>query len=71
MDDRLQVHLLGGHQRETGIEVKAQLRAEHRQRAGAGAVGLAGAVFEHVAQQVEIRAHGGIAGTSGCGPRRF
>ena len=29
MDDRLQVYLLGGHQRKAGVQVEAQLSAEH------------------------------------------
>ena len=45
VDDRLQVQLLGGEQREAVGEVEAQLAAEHRQRAGAGAVGLARAAL--------------------------
>jgi hypothetical protein len=39
-DDALQVHLLGGHQREALVQVEAHLVAEHAARAGAGAVGL-------------------------------
>ena len=45
----------------TGSEIEAQLRAEDAERAGAGAVGLAGAVFKHMLHQVEVRAHGRIS----------
>jgi hypothetical protein len=40
-------------------QVEAHLPAEHRARAGAGAVGFDVPVFEHVAHQVEVGAHGG------------
>src|SRR6185503_1737866 len=52
--DRLEVQLLGGEQGEAVAQVEAQLAAEHRQRAGAGAVGLARAARKHFAQQVEV-----------------
>ncbi len=72
--DRAQVQLLGGHQREAGVEIEAHLPAEHAARAGAGAVGFLRAVLEHVAQQVQVGLHG-VASTatgSGCntGARR-
>ena len=35
-------------------QVEAQLAAEHRQRAGAGAVGLARAALEHLGEEVEV-----------------
>ena len=57
VDDRLQVQLLGGDQREALGEVEAHLMAEHRERAGAGAVALLHAVGEHVLHQIEILAH--------------
>ena len=41
VDDRAQVDRLGGDQRESLRQVEAQLLAEQRQRAGAGAVPLA------------------------------
>ena len=53
--DRLQVHALGRDQREALRQVEAQLPAEHAARARAGAIGLDGAVLEHVAQQVFVR----------------
>jgi hypothetical protein len=58
VDDRLEVQLLGGDQREAGGEVEAHLPAERGERAGAGAVGPAGTVLEHVAHEVEVLAHG-------------
>src|SRR5690606_28139300 len=52
-----QVQLLGGDQREPGIEVEPHLPAEHRAGACACAVGLLGAVVEDVAQQVQVLFH--------------
>ena len=57
VDDRFQVQLLGGDQRKAVGEIEAHLMAEHRQRAGAGAVALLHAVGEDVLHQVEILAH--------------
>ena len=59
-------------------QVEAHLPAEHAARAGAGAVGLVGAVLEDVAQQIEVlacigRAQPAVAGNgAGCsvGARR-
>src|SRR5690606_32592123 len=62
-----QVQLLGGDQREAFVEVEAHLPAEHAARAGAGAVGLLGAVFEHVAQQVEVLLHAASVCAAGRG----
>ena len=56
-DDGAQVQLLGGQRREAGGEVEAHLPAEHRARAGAGAVGFDVPVVEHVAHEVEVLAH--------------
>ena len=58
VDDRFEVQLLGGDEREAGTEVEAHLVAEDRQRAGAGAVALLRAVGEHMFHQVEVLAHG-------------
>ena len=55
--DRLQVDLLRGHQRKALGEREPHLPAEHRAGAGPGAVGLQGAVLEHVAHQVEVGTH--------------
>jgi len=52
MDDRLQVHLLGRHQREAVLQVEAHLVAEHGTRSGPGTVGLDRAVVADVAHQV-------------------
>ncbi len=57
MDDGLQVHLLGGHQRKAFLQIEAHLVAEHGQGAGAGAVGFMGAVLFHMAHEVEGLAH--------------
>jgi len=52
MDDRLQVHLLGGDQREAVLQVEAHLVAEHGTCAGAGTVGLDRAMVADMAHQV-------------------
>ena len=70
VEDRLEVQLLGGEQREAVAEVEAQLPAEHRERAGAGAVGLARAALQHFARagsrywRSPVRAHAAIAANS-------
>ncbi|MNS85947.1 hypothetical protein D3C72_1198280 [compost metagenome] len=56
-DDGLQVQLLGGHHRKAFAQVEAHLVAEHRARAGAGAVGLVGARLVHMAHEVEVLFH--------------
>jgi translation elongation factor EF-Tu-like GTPase len=58
VDDRSQVQLLGGGEREAVREVEAHLMTEHRQRAGAGAIVLLRAVGENPFQQVMVLAHG-------------
>ena len=50
-------HLLGGDQRKALPEIVPALCAEQRDRAGAGAIGPALAVVEHVAKEIEIRPH--------------
>src|SRR6185312_13014215 len=57
IDDRLQVQLLGGEQREAVVEGKAHLVAEQRERAGAGAVALLRAALENLFHQIEILPH--------------
>src|SRR5882672_10905594 len=54
VEDRLEVQLLGGEQREAFAEREAQLPAEERERAGAGAIALARAALQHFAEQVEV-----------------
>src|SRR5580765_7906815 len=56
VEDRLDVQLLGGEQRKAVAQVEAQLPAEHRERAGAGAVGLARAALEDLAKEVQVGA---------------
>ncbi|MNN40055.1 hypothetical protein D3C81_1541150 [compost metagenome] len=58
VDDRLEVALLGGHQREALAQVEAHLVAEHAVGAGAGTVALEGAGLAHQAHQVEVLFHG-------------
>ena len=57
VDDALQMHLLGGEQREAVGKVAANLVAKHAFRASAGAVVLHGAIVEHMLKQVEILFH--------------
>ena len=57
MDDRPQVQLFRGHQREPVLQVEAHLVAEHGTGAGAGAVGLDRAMVQHMAHQVVVLAH--------------
>ena len=57
MDDRFDVQLLGGGEREAGAKIEAHLMAEHRNRAGAGAVALLHAVRQHVFHQFEVLPH--------------
>ena len=56
-DDRPDVQLLGGQQREPGTEIDPQLVAEDAAGAGAGAVGLGHALVEHPLQQIEVGPH--------------
>ena len=58
MNDGFEMHFLGGQQRKAGVQIKAQLRAEHAYRAGAGAVAFLRAVVEHVLQKINVLAHG-------------
>ncbi len=51
------MQLLGRHQRKSGREIEAHLIAEDAQRAGAGAIVLAGALLPDVAQKIEILPH--------------
>src|SRR6478672_10361190 len=55
IDDRLEVQLLGGEQREAVVERKAHLVAEYRERAGA--VALLHAALENLFHQFEILPH--------------
>ena len=57
VNDRAQVQPLGGDQREARRQVEAHLMAEHRERAGAGAVLLDGAHVEDAPEQVVISVH--------------
>jgi hypothetical protein len=52
--DRLEVHPLGGDQREVPGQVVAQPLTEEADRAGAGAVGLVHAGLQHPAQQLLV-----------------
>jgi hypothetical protein len=61
-DDRAQVQLLGGQDREALGQVKADLPAEHPQRAGAGAVAALDAVLQDVGEQVQVLPLGMVGG---------
>jgi len=57
--DGFEIEFLGGDEREALREVEAHLVAEHRQRAGAGAVGLLRAVGEDAFEKLKILPHAG------------
>src|SRR6185437_5424803 len=57
VDDRLEVQLLGGHERKAAPKIEPHLMAEDRARAGAGPVALLHALFQDAFHQVEILAH--------------
>ena len=59
VDDGFEVNLLGRDERETVLQGKTHLRAEHGIRARAGAVGLGFSVLQNVSQQIEILNHRG------------
>src|SRR3989442_1075424 len=54
VDDGFEVQLFRRQEREALVQREAQLPAEQRERAGAGAVGLARAMVEHLRQQIEV-----------------
>jgi hypothetical protein len=56
--DRLQRQPLGGQHWKARREIEAHLVAEHRLRAGAGAVALPGAVGQDAFEQIVILLHG-------------
>lgn len=57
IDDRAQMKLFGGHQREAVRQVKPHLVPEHAARAGAGSVVLLDAFIEDAFQEVVILVH--------------
>ena len=54
MDDALQVYFLGGDERKAIGQVETQLSSEYGNRSGACAVGLAGTVFQHMAEKIFV-----------------
>ena len=56
--DRFEMQLLGRDQRKALREIEAHLPAEDGERSGPRAVALGDAVFEDVAEKIEIGAHG-------------
>ena len=72
VDDRFEVDLLGGQQREAGAEVEAHLVAEHALRAHTGAVRLHRAVRADMSEQIQVLFHNrharpDRASLTGCG----
>ena len=57
VDDRLEVQLLRRDQRKALGEIEADLPAEQRAHAGAGAVAFDDALFERLVQEFEIGPH--------------
>ena len=57
VDDRLEVQLLGRHQRKAVGQVEPHLVAEDAPRAGAGAVALGDAFVENPLHQIEVLSH--------------
>jgi hypothetical protein len=70
VDDRFEVDLFGGEEREAVAEGKAGLRAEEGERAGAGAVGLGAALIQDEAEEIQVGglAHGRVKPAEGKGP---
>jgi len=54
VDDRAEVELLGGEQREAGRQVEAHLPPEHAERAHARAVAALSPIGQDVGQEVEV-----------------
>src|ERR1044071_7367829 len=54
VNDRLDVQLLGGDERETFAEIKAHLVPEDAERTGIGAVVLADAGLANAGEEIEI-----------------
>jgi len=57
--DRLEVQLLGRHERKAGGEIEAHLPAEHTQRPGPGPIAFGGPVMAHMVEKSEILLHSG------------
>ena len=62
-DDGRDVDLLRRHEREAGAQIEAHLGPEDGERPGAGAVVLADALVERLAQEIEVLLHGSIVPT--------
>jgi hypothetical protein len=62
VDDRFQMHLLGGEKRKPLLEVEPHLIAEDAARSGAGAVAPVDAMVEDVLEKVQILAIDVIVG---------
>jgi len=68
-DDRFEVDLFGGDQREAFRQVKAHLVAKHAARAGARAIGFEHARGVDVAHEIfELAAHGAVCEAHGLAP---
>ena len=60
VNDRSQVQLLGSNQRKSLLQIESHLVPKPRARAGAGAICLGAATFEHVAHEVFVLMHDAI-----------
>src|SRR5690606_9061793 len=56
-ENALGMQFFGGDQRKALVQIETHLVAEHRTRSGAGAVGLAGAMFVYMAHEVFVLLH--------------
>ena len=59
VNNGFEVQLFRGEHGKTLAQIKPRLRAEHRIRAGSGAVGLEFAAFQNQPEQIEILNHRG------------
>ena len=57
VNDRAQVQFFGGQRRKAGREIEAHLPTKYGSGSGPGTVGFWGAVFKHMAHQIEILFH--------------
>ena len=65
VDDGAEVELLGGEAGKSLTEVVAGLPSEDGERTSTGTVGALFAVFEHIAEQVQVLPHGNFLPANG------
>ena len=56
----LEVDLLGGNQRESGLQVEAHLMAKHGSCTRPGTIGFLESIVPYVAKEIEILLHGAV-----------